>query len=1417
MIATSQSAIKKDQHIPYRFVSDESSLVLQCSDTLIQLSGHDPSSRKTPIDSLVHLDSNASKALRIATRFREPVCFRASVRIREESLLPVYWTVIPEEGQYQWYGFPASEKDRVEGRLKELELIVASFHDIVFELDRHGNCLNFWVRDPSKLYVQPSAFLGKDIRITIRNYFTPLADLLLGGVEDCFNGKQNGQVEYQLPGTMQWFACRFTPVLSPDSEIVGMLIIITDITSQRKLENSLRESEQQYRDLFENANDIIYIVELNSNIISMNRMAEALLEYNEEEMLGRSSHLFFAPEKLGEAIKQGRLKAERHTNTTIYESEFISRSGKRIAVEISSRLIVKEGVPVGIHVTARDITHQKISQQELAKSEARFRFLSEYARDMICLHRPNGDYVYVSPASKSLLGYEPEELVNRSPYEYFHPDDSAISLRDTLQLILLGIESPSTQYRFRHKDGSWVWLESVAKPIMDHGEVMYIQTNSRDISERKRSEQLLVEKDRLSSALAHASRLLLREIPMEQVLDQSFPVMGDAMQVESLFYFSEDGAHAHQFHIWCRNKVLTPQEKSVLCEGAAALLTGQVAEYHISTENNTRRKQWMSSVGYKSLLVAPISTPDGSWGIIGCGHKQEEKRWSMNVRNSLITFASSISSVVEKNRHDVQLRQSEEWFRTLFRNSLDIVFLVDSSGRLTYATPSLEANLGYKEADLLGEFCRTIIHPEEKKSFNNAIRKLAADPVHELVLPLRVLHSNGRWCWMEMKGQSKLNDPNIRGILLSLRDITEYIEIENTLKQYSDKITSMLHSITDGFIALGPDFRITMFNNVAQDMLHQVNGLRVGESAWELFPDATTSDSFYYLNKAVTENRTIRYEQYVESLHRWFDVSAFPYEDGLFIYFKDATDKKHQESLLQIEKEVLEMHAGSEADLADIADHLLRRLEELCRHMLGAICLVKHNGRESVFLAAPSMPPGFKDWINTTPLDPALTTCGRAMIQRQPVEIHDMASSDLAEDTRMSAAAMGIKATWSIPIISSSSEVLGILSLYFKQARAPLPDEKWIITRALHTFTMIMENRQAAERLRISNERYLLATRAANEAIWDWDAEQQVSFWGEGFKTLFGYPSEFYPGSSMNWENKIHPDDRERVLANITQYTSGGKKGLFTAEYRFLKADGTYAQVIDKGYCLYDQHGKVIRMIGSCEDVTERKTMEEQLLQQEIHKQQQIAQAVVDVQESERAEIGKELHDNVNQLLSTAKLFLEVAENDNSIQRQMIRRSSDTIMSAINEIRKISRSLMPASVSDLGLISSVNDLVQNIHLTKQLEISFKYDPNLDLLLHPKQKLMLFRIIQEQANNVLKHARATQLIIAIFPQPKIIRLEITDNGIGFDLTTAKLKDGVGLSNILSRAAIFNGEVQVNTAPGKGCQLIIDLPVTLTKAE
>jgi signal transduction histidine kinase len=251
--------------------------------------------------------------------------------------------------------------------------------------------------------------------------------------------------------------------------------------------------------------------------------------------------------------------------------------------------------------------------------------------------------------------------------------------------------------------------------------------------------------------------------------------------------------------------------------------------------------------------------------------------------------------------------------------------------------------------------------------------------------------------------------------------------------------------------------------------------------------------------------------------------------------------------------------------------------------------------------------------------------------------------------------------------------------------------------------------------------------------------------------------------------------------------------------------------VQDRGFLIFDHEGKVNRMVGSVQDITEKREMEKKLLETELNKQKLVAQAVVNAQEKERAEIGKDLHDNVNQILTTAKLYLELALVDESEKDQLIMRCAASISDAINEVRTISRSLVPASIGDLGLIESIQDLVESVKATKKLKLQFRRDEQIDELLDHKRKLTLFRIVQEQVNNVLKHSGASNLLIELKREEEWICLSVSDDGIGFDQATLRAKKGNGLSNIISRADLFNGMVKIDSAPGKGCRLTVHVPI------
>jgi PAS domain S-box-containing protein len=244
-----------------------------------------------------------------------------------------------------------------------------------------------------------------------------------------------------------------------------------------------------------------------------------------------------------------------------------------------------------------------------------------------------------------------------------------------------------------------------------------------------------------------------------------------------------------------------------------------------------------------------------------------------------------------------------------------------------------------------------------------------------------------------------------------------------------------------------------------------------------------------------------------------------------------------------------------------------------------------------------------------------------------------------------------------------------------------------------------------------------------------------------------------------------------------------------------------------------DNDNKIINVICSFTDITEQKRLSQELIEQEIQKQKQLTQATIDGQEKERQEIGKELHDNINQHLTITRLYLEVAREKAAGEiLEMINLSHKNLAGAINEIRQMSQSLVPPTLGDLGLIESVLDLCDSLQRAHTFNIDFLYKHFQEDQLADNLKLMFFRIIQEQVNNIIRHAAASNIHIRLQSDAEYMILTIEDDGKGFD--PANYKKGQGFSNISNRAGLFNGKVEINAAPGKGCAITVIVPQETT---
>ena len=351
--------------------------------------------------------------------------------------------------------------------------------------------------------------------------------------------------------------------------------------------------------------------------------------------------------------------------------------------------------------------------------------------------------------------------------------------------------------------------------------------------------------------------------------------------------------------------------------------------------------------------------------------------------------------------------------------------------------------------------------------------------------------------------------------------------------------------------------------------------------------------------------------------------------------------------------------------------------------------------------------------------------------------------------------------------------------------------------------TQMVKTRNALEK---SNERYNYAVRATSDAIWDWDIVEKKIYRGDGFTELFGHTETVISSDSI--VDHVHPDDKARVLESLEKAIAENQDR-WQAEYQYLCANNSYKIVLDKACMVRDDRGNLIRIIGAMRDMSEQRRLERKIVEEEKQRKSEIIQAIIEAQEKERREISSELHDNINQVLATCKLFLEMAEKNPAASASYIAKCNDNIQRVINEIRNISGNLAPYALKDLGLVAAVRDIVERINESGRLVIEFIAPKGLDEeTISPDIKMAVFRIIQELLSNIIKHAEASLGKIEMGFDRGTLSLRLSDNGKGFD--KEKIKKGSGLHNINNRIEYFNGSSEIESSPGKGCLLFIEIP-------
>ncbi len=306
-------------------------------------------------------------------------------------------------------------------------------------------------------------------------------------------------------------------IYGPDHAPVGFLCVLDDVITKLNpaQSKSLKILSEQissslssvnlhiYRDLIENVKDIIYELDGKGNYITVNSRLALFSGYAQEELLQMNYQQVVHPDDVENVKRYHRKIVSMNHRSGYQEFRITSKTGEEMWIGQNVTFQYENGELTRVRAVARDISDLVSLRKQLEESMNLYKLVAENSRDLTCLTKLDGTFLYVSPYSKELLGYEPEELVGTNGYSYFHPDDlNEIKREARFQNSFLS----SAQYRFRKKDGTYVWVETVNKKVYENGEAVSFQSNTRNISKRKEIQKQLERNSAILSSMMENTR-----------------------------------------------------------------------------------------------------------------------------------------------------------------------------------------------------------------------------------------------------------------------------------------------------------------------------------------------------------------------------------------------------------------------------------------------------------------------------------------------------------------------------------------------------------------------------------------------------------------------------------------------------------------------------------------------------------------------------------------------------------------------------------------------------------------------------------------------------------------------------------------------------------------------------------------------
>jgi PAS domain S-box-containing protein len=763
--------------------------------------------------------------------------------------------------------------------------------------------------------------------------------------------------------------------------------------------------------------------------------------------------------------------------------------------------------------------------------------------------------------------------------------------------------------------------------------------------------------------------------------------------------------------------------------------------------------------------------------------------------------------------------------------------------------------IGYEDDEIenrIGEW-EARLHPDDRNRVLGSLTEYLECREADYEMEFRLRHKDGSYRWIFSRAAIHCRlDGKPHRVSGCHVDITERKRLEqrhaDALRREQNArleadgarrlLGTVFERISDGFVALDTEWRYTYVNERAAEMFGRRPDDLIGRHIWTEFPEGAHQPFARAYEEALARQTFVQIEDYYAPWDRWFENRIYPSADGISIFFHEITERKRAEraaqrsaALVQGQNAVLELIARG-APLAKTLESLVLLMEAQCPEIIASILLLDTDGEHVRCGAAPSLPDSFNKAIDGQPIGPKAGSCGTAAYRRTAVIVEDIASDPLWESYREIALTHDLRACWSTPIFDSERTVLGTFALYLRTPGVPAAQHRELIEISTHTAAIaIIKDRESLERKRAAQEmarseaQLAEAQRIAMLGSYEWNIGENKVYRSSELCRIFGLSADQFAPTFDGYLERVHPDDR--AATRMTIESAFRDRMPFTFEEKIVRPDGTVRILHSQGKWILKDDGQPAKLLGICQDITDRRQAEERLRRAELlrarHEELKSFATMVshDLKAPLRAIAGyaRELERQHQAGLSERGLFCV----------QQTRCAANNLEQLVEDLLRYCRlDAMVATPSDVDVCQLVEAILKE-RAASIVESGTRVTRDLSAQTIRTWESGLHQVLANLIDNALKYSR-----LSIPPRLHIggrphadggYRIAVSDNGIGFDmkehdrlfdlfhrLVSANEYEGTGAGLAIVRKLVerLGGKVYAESSPGQGATFTVELP-------